>query len=277
MPNKDSGKDTTNELFSALVKAALELSAKEPLLKSVLDEQIVFRNSMAEVLAVTLSRKLASSLLSRSQLEILFLSTYRENPSIVEDSAADLKATMDRDPACQSPLEPLLFFKGFLSIQAYRVAHVLWKNDRHFLAEMLQSLTSQKFAVDIHPAAKIGRGILLDHATGLVVGETAKIGNNVSLLHGVTLGGTGNETGDRHPKVGDGVMLGAHAQLLGNIHIGKGSKVGAGAVVLEDVPPHVTVAGVPAVKVGHPDSALPSFEMQQDFTRDIDSPKPPAK
>lgn len=277
MPNKDSGKDTTKELFSALVKAALELSAKEPLLKSVLDEQIVFRNSMAEVLAVTLSRKLASSLLSRSQLEILFLSTYRENPSIVEDSAADLKATMDRDPACQSPLEPLLFFKGFLSIQAYRVAHVLWKNDRHFLAEMLQSLTSQKFAVDIHPAAKIGRGILLDHATGLVVGETAKIGNNVSLLHGVTLGGTGNETGDRHPKVGDGVMLGAHAQLLGNIHIGKGSKVGAGAVVLEDVPPHVTVAGVPAVKVGHPDSALPSFEMQQDFTRDIDSPKPPAK
>lgn len=277
MPNKDSGKDTTNELFSALVKAALELSAKEPLLKSVLDEQIVFRNSMAEVLAVTLSRKLASSLLSRSQLEILFLSTYRENPSIVEDSAADLKATMDRDPACQSPLEPLLFFKGFLSIQAYRVAHVLWKNDRHFLAEMLQSLASQKFAVDIHPAAKIGRGILLDHATGLVVGETAKIGNNVSLLHGVTLGGTGNETGDRHPKVGDGVMLGAHAQLLGNIHIGKGSKVGAGAVVLEDVPPHVTVAGVPAVKVGHPDSALPSFEMQQNFTRDIDSPKPPAK
>ena len=220
---------------------------------------------------MSLSRKLASSLLSRSQLEILFLSTYKENPCVVEDSATDLLATLERDPACKSYLEPLLFFKGYQAVQAYRIAHVLWKNERYFLAEMLQSLISQKFAVDIHPAAKIGRGILLDHATGLVVGETARIGNNVSILHGVTLGGTGNETGDRHPKVSDGVMIGAHAQLLGNIHIGKGAKVGAGAVVLEDVPPHVTVAGVPAVKVGHPDTALPSLEMQQDFTRDTNS------
>lgn len=271
MSNKEPTKDSTKELFSVLVKEALTLSNSEPLLKSVLDELIVFRQSFAEVLAMSLSRKLASSLLSRSQLEILFLSTYKENPSIVEDATADLCATMDRDPACKSYLEPLLFFKGYQAIQAYRIAHVLWKDERFFLAEMLQSLISQKFAVDIHPAAKIGRGIFLDHATGLVVGETARIGNNVSILHGVTLGGTGNETGDRHPKVSDGVMIGAHAQLLGNIHIGKGAKVGAGAVVLEDVPPHVTVAGVPAVKVGRPENALPSLEMNQNFTRDTNS------
>lgn len=272
MANKDS-----KDLFSALVKEALALASEEPLLKSVLDEQIVFRHSFAEVQATMLSRKLESALLSRTQLETLFLSTYRENPSIVEDSTKDLLATIERDPACRSVLEPLLFFKGFQAIQAYRIAHALWKSGRFFLAKMLQSLISQKFAVDIHPAAKIGHGILLDHATGLVVGETAKIGNNVSILHGVTLGGTGNETGDRHPKIGDGVMLGAHAQLLGNIHIGKGAKVGAGAVVLSDVPPHVTVAGVPAVKVGHPDTALPSLEMQQDFTRDVGSAKPATK
>ncbi|MCR5029820.1 MAG: serine O-acetyltransferase [Fibrobacter sp.] len=271
MANKETTKDTTKELFSVLVKEALSLSNSEPLLKSVLDELIVFRQSFAEVLAMSLSRKLASSLLSRSQLEILFLSTYKDNPCIVEDAAADLCATMDRDPACKSYLEPLLFFKGYQAIQAYRIAHILWKDERFFLAEMLQSLISQKFAVDVHPAAKIGRGMFLDHATGLVVGETARIGNNVSILHGVTLGGTGNETGDRHPKVSDGVMIGAHAQLLGNIHIGKGAKVGAGAVVLEDVPPHVTVAGVPAVKVGRPENALPSLDMNQNFTRDTNS------
>ena len=263
-------KDTTKEIFSNLVKEALALSNSEPLLKSILDELIVFRQSFAEVLAVSLSRKLASSFLSRSQLELLFTVAYRDNPTIVEDSAADLLATMERDPACRSSLEPLLFFKGFQALQAYRIAHVFWKSNRIFLAEMLQSLISQKFSVDIHPAAKIGHGILLDHATTLVVGETARIGNNVSILHGVTLGGTGNEVVDRHPKISDGVMIGAHAQLLGNIKIGKGAKIGAGAVVLEDVPPHVTVAGVPAVKVGHPDTALPSLEMQQDFTRDVD-------
>ena len=263
-------KDTTKEIFSNLVKEALALSNSEPLLKSILDELIVFRQSFAEVLAVSLSRKLASSFLSRSQLELLFTVAYRDNPTIVEDSAADLLATMERDPACRSSLEPLLFFKGFQALQAYRIAHVFWKSNRIFLAEMLQSLISQKFSVDIHPAAKIGHGILLDHATNLVVGETARIGNNVCILHGVTLGGTGNEVGDRHPKISDGVMIGAHAQLLGNIKIGKGAKIGAGAVVLEDVPPHVTVAGVPAVKVGHPDTALPSLEMQQDFTRDVD-------
>ena len=135
-------------------------------------------------------------------------------------------------------------------------------------AKMLQSIISRKFGMDIHPAAKIGRGLLIDHATNIVIGETAVVGNNVSFLHGVTLGGTGNEVGDRHPKIGNGVMLGAHAQLLGNIHIGDGAKIGAGAVVLGDVPAHTTYAGVPAVQVGHPHDDMPSFNMQQDFTQD---------
>ena len=274
---KETSKEISKEIFSALVKEALALSSSEPLLKSVLDEQIVFRSSFSEILAVGLSRKLASPFLSRTQLEILFIRAYQENPSLVEDSAADLQATLNRDPACKSMLEPLLFFKGYQALQAYRIAHVFWKNNRFFLAEMLQSLISQKFAVDIHPAAKIGRGILLDHATNLVIGETARIGNDVSILHGVTLGGTGKDSGNRHPKVSDGVMIGAHAQLLGNIHIGKGAKIGAGAVVLNDVPPHVTVAGVPAIKIGHPDCALPSLEMKQDFTRDFSSKQTTAK
>ena len=274
---KETSKEISKEIFSALVKEALALSSSEPLLKSVLDEQIVFRSSFSEILAVGLSRKLASSFLSRSQLEILFIRAYQENPSLVEDSAADLQATLNRDPACKSMLEPLLFFKGYQALQAYRIAHVFWKSNRFFLAEMLQSLISQKFAVDIHPAAKIGRGILLDHATNLVIGETARIGNDVAILHGVTLGGTGKDSGNRHPKVSDGVMIGAHAQLLGNIHIGKGAKIGAGAVVLNDVPPHVTVAGVPAIKIGHPDCALPSLEMKQDFTRDFSSKQTTAK
>ena len=175
---------------------------------------------------------------------------------------------MLRDPACTGYLEPLLLFKGFQGLQAYRVAHVLWEEDRQFPAKMLQNIISRKFGMDFHPAAKIGHGILVDHATNIVIGETAVVGNNVSFLHGVTLGGTGNEVGDRHPKIGNGVMLGAHAQLLGNIHIGDCAKIGAGAVVLTDVPPHTTYAGVPAVEVGHPDDETPSFNMQQDFTRD---------
>ena len=162
----------------------------------------------------------------------------------------------------------MLFFKGFQGLQAYRVAHALWCENRPFPAKMLQSIISRKFGMDIHPAARIGHGLLVDHATNIVIGETAVVGNNVSILHGVTLGGTGNEIGDRHPKVESGDMLGAHAQLLGNIRIGSGAKVGAGAVVVNDVVPHTTVAGVPAVQVGHPHDEMPSFNMQQDFTRD---------
>jgi serine O-acetyltransferase len=169
----------------------------------------------------------------------------------------------ERDPACFSLLEPLLFFKGFLALTTYRASHQLWHDQRRWLALYLQSVASEAFAVDIHPAARIGCGILLDHATSFVVGETAIIEDDVSILHEVTLGGTGKQTGDRHPIIRSGVLLGAGAKILGRVEIGKGAKVGAGSVVLADVPAHTTVAGVPAVIVGQSSEENPAIEMNQ--------------
>jgi len=259
---------TPEEMEKELRQAAAEMVQQEPLSKLMLEEQILNRKDFAEMLSVTLSSQLAGEIINRTELEKLFGEMYISHPDLLTSATKDLRATVLRDAACNNYLEPLLFFKGFQGLQAYRVAHLLWENGRPFPAKMLQSIISRKFGMDIHPAAKIGYGILVDHATNLVIGETATVGNNVSFLHGVTLGGTGNEEGDRHPKVGNGVMLGAHAQLLGNIHIGDGAKIGAGAVVVTDVPCHTTYAGVPAVQVGKPHDEMPSFNMQQDFTRD---------
>jgi serine O-acetyltransferase len=173
----------------------------------------------------------------------------------------DLEAVLERDPASHGVSEPFLHYKGFHALQAYRVAHWLWENGRHALACYLQNRISEVFAVDIHPAARIGKGILIDHATSVVIGETAVVEDDVSMLHEVTLGGTGKTTGDRHPKVHRGVLIGAGAKILGNVHVGEGSKVAAGSVVLTDVPPHTTVAGIPAVVIGKPSTAEPSLEM----------------
>lgn len=259
---------TPEEMDKELRQSAVEMIQKEPLSKLMLEEQILNRKDFADMLCVTLSCQLAGEIINRTELEKLFGELYSNHPDLLMYAAKDLRATVLRDPACTNYLEPLLFFKGFQGLQAYRAAHALWEAHRHFPAKMLQSIISRKFGMDFHPAAKIGYGLLIDHATNIVIGETAVVGNNVSLLHGVTLGGTGNEVGDRHPKLGAGVMVGAHAQLLGNIHIGDGAKIGAGAVVVSDVPAHTTYAGVPAVQVGRPHDEMPSFNMQQDFTRD---------
>jgi len=178
---------------------------------------------------------------------------------------ADLLAVMERDSACHELYIPFLYFKGFHALQTHRVAHWLWKSGRQPLALFFQNRMSMEFCVDIHPAAVMGSGILLDHATGLVVGETAVVGNNVSILQSVALGGTGKETGDRHPKIGNGVLISAGAKILGNIRVGEGAKVGAGSVVLEEVPPHTTVAGVPARVVGRPSSEAPALDMDHGF------------
>ena len=170
-------------------------------------------------------------------------------------------ATFDRDPACHRYLQPLLFFKGFQAVQAYRLGHWLWLNGHKNLAYQVQMRVSEVFGVDIHPAARIGRGIMIDHAHSIVIGETAVVGDNVSMLHSVTLGGTGKEDGDRHPKIGDGVLIGAGAKVLGNIRIGSCSRIAAGSVVLEDVPACKTVAGVPARIVGEAGCAQPAIEM----------------
>ncbi len=259
---------TIEEIEIRIREEAENLLQQEPLSILMLKEQVTSRKNFAEMLSVTLSCQLAGEVIDRAELERMFNTLYDKYPELVLSAGKDLHATVMRDPACTSYLEPMLFFKGFQGLQAYRVAHVLWEENRPFPAKMLQSIISRKFGMDIHPAAKIGYGLLVDHATNIVIGETAVIGNNVSLLHGVTLGGTGNECGDRHPKLGAGVMVGAHAQLLGNIHIGDGAKIGAGAVVVCDVPAHTTYAGVPAVQVGRPHDEMPSFNMQQDFTRD---------
>jgi serine O-acetyltransferase len=174
---------------------------------------------------------------------------------------ADIRATLERDPATEHALVPFLWFKGYHAISLHRLAHTLWKAGRRDLATHLQSLMSEHLAVDIHPAARFGVGILLDHATGFVAGETAVVGDNVSFLHAVTLGGTGKARGDRHPKIRSGVLVGAGAKILGNITVGEGAKIGAGSVVLKDVPPHTSVAGVPAVVIGRTSVDAPALDM----------------
>jgi serine O-acetyltransferase len=193
----------------------------------------------------------------------IFADVLRERPEIGRCFRSDLAAVYDRDPACHRYIEPLLYFKGFHALVTHRFAHALWTGGRRDFALYLQSQSSRIFGVDIHPAARIGRGLMFDHATGIVVGETAVIGDHCSLLHGVTLGGSGKETGDRHPKIGDNVMIGAGAKVLGNISVGNCCRVAAGSVVLQDVPPQSTVAGVPARIVGPAGCPEPARNMDQ--------------
>ena len=185
------------------------------------------------------------------------------DPSIGQSIRSDIRASFERDAAFDRHLTPILYYKGFQALQLQRVAHWLWLQGRKTLALFFQNQVSETFAVDIHPGAQMGSGIMLDHATGLVIGETAVIGDNVSILHSVTLGGSGCKGGNRHPRVGNGVMISAGAKILGNINIGNGVKIGAGSLVLEDVPHHVTVAGVPAKIVGKPREDSPALEMDQ--------------
>lgn len=236
---------------------------EEPSLAHLLEDVILSRGTPAEALAARLARRLAREDMPRMSLEPLICRVFTDHPLIVHSAIRDMLAIYDRDPACFSPLEPVLFFKGFLALTTHRVGHQFWNDGRRWLALYLQSLVSEVFAVDIHPAARIGCGIMIDHATSFVVGETAIIEDDVSILHEVTLGGTGKDSGERHPIVRSGVLIGAGAKILGRVEIGTGSKVGAGSVVLDDVPPHSTVAGVPAVLVGQSHESNPAIEMNQ--------------
>lgn len=251
------------EVWETLRAEAARLVSEEPALRHLVDDVILSRSSPAAALGARLARRLSREDMPRATMEPLLCGVFVGNPIIVHRAMRDLMAMFERDPACFSLLEPLLFFKGFLALSTYRISHQLWLDDRRWLALYLQSVASEAFAVDIHPAARIGCGILLDHATSFVVGETAIIEDNVSILHEVTLGGTGKETGDRHPIIRSGVLLGAGAKILGRVEIGTGAKVGAGSVVLNDVPPHTTVAGVPAVVVGQLGEENPAIEMNQ--------------
>ena len=223
---------------------------------------ILLRHSgFAEALAHRLARKLADEEIDRVALASLIADAHEDDPAIVEAGAADLRACRDRDPACPDLLTPFLYFKGYQSLQAYRVSHWLWRQGRRHAAHHLQSRMSEVFAVDIHPAACLGLGIMVDHGTGLVIGETAVVEDDVSMLQEVTLGGTGKQGGDRHPKIRRGVLIGAGAKILGAIEVGEGAKVGAGSIVLDDVCPFTTVVGVPARPVGGRGNCHPALTM----------------
>ncbi|CAA7402853.1 unnamed protein product [Spirodela intermedia] len=233
------------------IKAEARRDAEsEPALASYLYATVLSHPSLPRSLSFHLANKLSSSTLLSTLLYDIFLQLFSTHPNLGAAAVADMLAVRHRDPACESFSHCLLNYKGFLAVQAHRVSHILWSQARRPLALALQSRISDVFAVDIHPAARIGKGILLDHATGVVVGETAVIGNNVSILHHVTLGGTGKAIGDRHPKIGDGVLIGAGATILGNVRIGAGAKIGAGSLVLIDVPPRTTAVGNPARLIG---------------------------
>lgn len=239
---------------------------KEPLLKDFFDKLVLDHSSLEEAISCIIGEKLTSSSLTEKTIKDIALKAIKSDPHILKSIVEDLKVSKLRDPACKEYATTLLFYKGFQAIQSYRVANYLWKEKKTCLALFFQSRMNEVFAVDIHPAAKIGHGLLFDHATSIVIGETAVIENNVSLLQEVTLGGTGKETGDRHPKVRKGVLIGAGAKILGNVEIGEGAKIGAGSVVLQDVPPHKTAAGVPAKIIGSPHFDSPAIEMNHSLS-----------
>lgn len=254
-----------DNIWDTLQKEAREAAREEPALAKLLEEVILQPDSLEEALAVRLSRKLAYHATPEGYLKEVFLEAFKSDNNLGQRIRQDIVAIHERDPACESYLCPFLYFKGFQAISCYRVAHYLWTCKRKHIAHYLQSLISEVFSVDIHPAAKIGGGILLDHATGFVAGETSVIDDNVSILHAVTLGGTGKECGDRHPKIKSGVLIGAGAKILGNVTVGEGAKIGANSVVLKDIPPHTTVVGVPAQQTGQAKENSPAFIMDHNI------------
>lgn len=265
MTTSPNAKSSESCVWAAIRERAAERAASEPMLASFLHATVLNHDRLSDSISYHLAGKLASSTLSAMQLREIMQEAMKADPEIIESVCADIQAVRERDPAVKCSLVPLLFLKGIHALTSYRVAHWLWQHERELLALFLQNRISEVFSVDIHPAAKIGRGILMDHATSIVIGETAVIEDDVSLLHEVTLGGTGKATGDRHPKVRRGVLIGAGAKILGNVEIGAGAKVGAGSVVLKNVAPHCTVAGVPAVVVGKPCSSSPALDMDHEI------------
>ncbi|WP_275076001.1 serine O-acetyltransferase [Providencia rettgeri] len=258
-------REELDRIWGFIKEEAKSLADCEPLLASFFNATLLKHDNLGSALSYMLANKLSSPIMPALEVREIVEEAYRNDEQMIFSAAMDLSAVRLRDPAVDKYSTPLLYLKGFHALQAYRIGNWLWKEGRQALAVYLQNQISVSFGVDIHPAARIGCGIMLDHATGIVIGETAIVENDVSILQSVTLGGTGKTCGDRHPKVREGVMIGAGAKILGNIEIGRGAKIGAGSVVLHPVPPHTTVAGVPARIVGKPTSDKPSLEMDQNF------------
>ncbi len=250
-------------VWARIVDEAKQAVKDEPLLGGMMHGSILHYPTIEQALAYRIASKLANRDMSEQILREICDAAYQAAPELAVAARADITAIYDRDAACHRYLQPLLFFKGFQGTQCHRIANHLWHEGRKDLAYFLQTRCSEVFGMDIHPAATIGKGLMIDHAHSIVIGETAVVGDNVSMLHSVTLGGTGKEDEDRHPKIGDGVLIGAGAKVLGNIHIGHCSRVAAGSVVLKEVPPCTTVAGVPAKVVGEAGCDQPSVSMDQ--------------
>lgn len=259
-----------DQIWERIREEAATDAVEEPALAGFLNTVVLGHETLCDSLSYLLASKLESPVMTALTLRDLIQHAFTEDESIPGAVLADLQAIMQRDPACRGYSTPLLHFKGFHAIQAHRVAHFYWERERFALALFLQSRISEVLAVDIHPGARLGKGLMFDHATSVVIGETAVVEDDFSMLHEVTLGGTGKEGGDRHPKIGRGVMIGAGAKVLGNIRVGTGAKIGAGSVVLRDVPDHTTVAGVPAKVVNVPASSLPAFDMDQSLDDSFD-------
>ena len=261
--NKSAELKSVDPVWDAVRAGARQIVTDEPSLANLAISSILNHDSFEQALAHRLAARLDHDDVSADLIRQAFSETMIDAPELGRNARVDLAATLERDPACHRALEPLLYFKGYQAIQTHRFAHAMFKAGRRDLALYLQSRASQVFQVDINPAVAMGKGIMLDHGTGLVIGETAVVGDNVSLLQNVTLGGTGKADQDRHPKIGNGVLIGAGATVLGNIKVGDCSRIGAGSVVLKEVPPRVTVAGVPAKVVGEAGCAQPALVMDQ--------------
>lgn len=261
----------SDQLWLDIRGEAEMFSKQEPALASFFHSSILCHESLESALTYTLSEILGNATVSKLSIrrviaEVLIqgaVDGLTANSEITRKMRMDVRAYRERDPACQYFSMPLLYFKGFHALQVQRIAHYLWNHQRKMMALHLQSLCSEIFGVDIHPGAAIGGGIMIDHATGVVIGETTVIEDNVSMLHSVSLGGSGNLSGKRHPTIRSGVLLSAGVKVLGGVEVGEGAKIGAGSLVLDDVAPHTTVAGVPARVVGVPKEALPALEMDQ--------------
>ncbi len=263
-----AGIATVDPIWAELRQEAEEIVRNEPALGGFIYATILSQDRLEDAVCHRLAQRLNHSDVDAGLIGQTFMQVLADKPELGRAFRADLAAVYDRDPACNRYIEPLLYFKGFHALVTHRFAHELFKQGRRDFALYLQSQASRIFAVDINPAAEIGIGIMLDHGTSIVIGETAVVGDNCSILQGVTLGGTGKETGDRHPKIGANVLLSVGAKVLGNIKVGDCSVVGAGSVVLKDVPPRTTVAGVPAKEIGPARCPEPARTMDQRLAPD---------
>ncbi|HHI82822.1 MAG TPA: serine O-acetyltransferase [Rhizobiales bacterium] len=255
--------ELVDPVWHRMRQEAEDIAGNDPTLGSFIFGAVLNHETFDAALLHRLARRLGNTDVSNDLVEQALGEALAGDPEIANAARADILATFERDPACDRYIEPFLFYKGFMAVQIYRLGHQLWKMGRRDFALHLQSRCSALFSIDIHPAAKIGKGLMIDHAHSIVIGETAVVGDNVSMLHSVTLGGTGKDHGDRHPKVGDFVLIGAGASILGNITVGSCSRIAAGSVVLHDVPKNRTVAGVPARIVGYAGCAEPARTMNQ--------------